>query len=233
MLHLRYRLLPYIYSLAGRIHSDNYTLTRALAFDFASDPQVDDLKDEFMFGPAFLVAPVTTPMYYLPGSKPVKQAAYTRSVYLPKGAGWTDFWTGRSYPGGEEVTADAPISKIPLFIRQGSIIPLGPVVQYSSEQPDAPWEIRIYPGADAVFNVYEDEGDNYDYEQGACAVWQLSWNDRKHTLTLSARKGSYPGMAPKRRLKLVLVAPDKGTGIEEGTPAKTITYKGKKMHVKL
>ncbi|MDR0893722.1 MAG: DUF5110 domain-containing protein [Prevotellaceae bacterium] len=234
MIRLRYRLLPYVYTLAGRIHTDHYTLTRALAFDFAHDRKVFDLKDEFMFGPALLVAPVTTPMYYTAGSTPVNDTPRTRTVYLPQGTRWTDFWTGKSYAGGTIVTAEAPIERIPLFVRQGSIIPMGPVVQYSSEQPDAPWEVRIYPGRDASFTVYEDEGDNYNYEQGASATYTLTWNDRSRTLTLSAREGHFPGMTATRQLRLVVVGERSGLGAGEATTDGTVvTYSGKEMAVKL
>ena len=151
--------------MAGKVHTDNYTITRALAFDFASDTQIADLKDEFMFGPAFLVAPVTTPMYYSVDSQPLENVAKTRQVYLPDGANWIDFWTGKKYKGGQWVTMEATIDRIPLLVRQGAIVPMGPVVQYTAEMKDAAWEIRIYPGADSSFTVYEDEGDNYNYEK--------------------------------------------------------------------
>jgi alpha-D-xyloside xylohydrolase len=234
MIRLRYRLLPYVYTLAGRVHNDNYTITRALAFDFARDAKVVDLKDEFMFGPSLLVAPVTTPMYYTAGSVALSNVPRTRTVYLPQGARWTDFWTGKNYAGGTTVTADAPIERIPLFVRQGSIIPMGPVVQYSSEQPDAAWEVRIYPGRDTSFTVYEDEGDNYNYEQGASSTYTMKWNDRTRTLTLSAREGNFPGMTAARKLRLVVVGERSGLGVDEATTGGTvITYSGKEMAVKL
>lgn len=233
MIHLRYRLLPYIYSLAGKVHRDNYTMARALAFDFAGDEQVVDLKDEFMFGPALLVAPVTSPMYYSVGSQPLENVDKTRRVYLPAGAGWTDFWTGKQYQGGQWITCEATIDKIPLLVRQGSVIPMGPVVQYTSEKKDAEWEIRIYPGADSSFTVYEDEGDNYNYEQGKSSSFEITWNDRKHTLTISDRKGGYSGMPASRKLRLVKVGGDSGTDVNESIGVKSVEYKGKQLKIRI
>ncbi|WP_369907119.1 MULTISPECIES: TIM-barrel domain-containing protein [Bacteroides] len=233
MIHLRYRLLPYIYSLAGKVHRDNYTMTRALAFDFSADTRVADLKDEFMLGPALLVAPVTTPMYYSVDSRPLENIEKIRRVYLPAGAGWTDFWTGEKYKGGQWIVSEAAIDKIPLLVRQGSIIPMGPVMQYTSEKVDAEWEIRIYPGADSSFTVYEDEGDNYNYEKGKSSSFEMKWDDKNHTLTLSDRKGEYAGMPVCRRLKLVRVDKNSGIGVEENVDGKTIEYRGKHLKIKI
>ena len=233
MIHLRYRLLPYIYSLAGKVHRDNYTMTRALAFDFSADTRVADLKDEFMLGPALLVAPVTTPMYYSVDSRPLENIEKIRRVYLPAGAGWTDFWTGEKYKGGQWIVSEAAIDKIPLLVRQGSIIPMGPVMQYTSEKVDAEWEIRIYPGADSSFTVYEDEGDNYNYEKGKSSSFEMKWDDKNHTLTLSDRKGEYAGMPVCRRLKLVRVDKNSGIGVEENVGGKTVEYRGKHLKIKI
>lgn len=230
-IQLRYRLLPYIYSVAGQVNRNGYTMTRALAFDFAKDKQVADIKDEFMFGPSILVAPVTKPMYYGVDSKPIENVDKTRRVYLPAGASWTDFWTGEKYRGGQWITSDAKIDKLPLLIRQGSIIPMGPVVQYSSEKPDAEWKIRIYPGADASFTIYEDEGDNYNYEEGAFSTYTLYWNEKAGTLTLSDRKGCFSGMETVRKMRIVKV--QSGDEQEVKGVGKFIEYKGKKIVVKL
>lgn len=232
MIHLRYRLLPYIYSLAGKVHCDHYTMTRALAFDFGSDRKVADLKDEFMFGPALLVAPVTTPMYYTVDSQPLENTEKKRSVYLPQGADWIDFWTGKKLKGGQWITSEATIHKIPLMVRQGAIIPMGPVVQYTSEKRDAEWEIRIYPGADASFIVYEDEGDNYKYEKGAYSTFELKWNDKKSTLTITDRQGKYDGMSVSRKLRVVKVDEKSGIGVEQSAGGKIVEYRGKQMEIK-
>ncbi len=233
MIHLRYRLLPYIYSLAGKVHTDSYTITRALAFDFASDTQVVDLKDEFMFGPALLVAPVITPMYYSADSQPLENVAKTRRVYLPHGTNWTDFWTGEKYKGGQWITVEATINRIPLLVRQGAIIPMGQVVQYTSEKKDAAWEIRIYPGADASFTVYEDEGDNYNYEEDYHSNFVIKWDDKKNTLSISKREGNYPGMVQCRNLRLVKVDKNTGIGVEESTGGKIVKYEGKHLKIKM
>jgi alpha-D-xyloside xylohydrolase len=150
---LHYRLLPYTYSTAWMVTHDNYTMMRGLPLDFRTDPNVADIGDEFLFGPSLLVNPVT-----LPGAK-------TRSVYLPLGTEWLDFWTGEKLPGGQMVQADAPLETIPLYAKAGSIIPLGPVMQYVTETSEDPIEIRVYPGRDATFVLYEDEGTNYNYEK--------------------------------------------------------------------
>ena len=228
MIRLRYRMLPYIYSLAGKISHDNYTLTRALAFDFPKDKNALDIKDQFMFGPSLLVSPVTKPMYYEKESRVLSDTDKNKNVYLPKGQEWVDFWTGNSYEGGQYINTDAPIEKIPLFVRKGSILPLGPVAQYTSEKLDAPWEIRIYPGADASFTIYEDEGDNYNYEQLKYSKFTISWNDKKQTISISNREGEYNNMIKERQLNIVVVDSENGTGLKESTNfTKVISYDGK------
>ena len=173
-LRLRYRLIPYIYSLAGQVTHQDYTMLRALPFDFRHDRKTYDIKDEYMFGPAFLVCPVTTPMYYAANSTPLAGVEKTRPVYLPSGSDWYDFWTGKRYTGGQTILADAPLETMPLYVRAGSIIPIGPDIQFTGDQPDAPIELWVYPGQDGQFTLYQDEGDNYNYEQGSFATIQLS-----------------------------------------------------------
>src|SRR5579872_3519538 len=163
--NLRYRLLPYIYSLAGRVTSDQYTMMRALAFDFRADTAVYSIKDEYMFGPAFLVNPVTAP------------GATSRSVYLPKG-GWYDFWTGKRLAGGARMDADAPVSTMPLYVRAGSIVPMGPEEEYATQRSLDTLELRVYPGADGKFVLYEDENEGYGYEQGAFATTVITWKEK-------------------------------------------------------
>jgi len=229
---LRYRLLPYTYSIAAKVTNDDYTMTRSLLFDFRGDTKAYDIKDEFMFGSSFLVCPVTSPMYYAPGNKPLQGIEKTRSIYLPSGTKWFDFWAGKQYAGGQTIIADAPIDHIPVFVRSGSIVPMGPVVEYASEKPGSPWEIRIYPGSNGVFTVYEDEGDNYDYQKGKSASFTLLWNDKKHELTISERKGAFDGMVMKRRLNLVLVNSKAGTDVPE-SEGKKVEYTGRQMVIKL
>lgn len=182
MIHLRYRMLPYVYSLAGAITHEHYTMARLLAFDFGRDQHVYDIKDQYMFGPSFLVCPVT------------ESKATSRAVYLPAGAEWIDFWSKERYAGGQTIVAAAPLNQLPLFVKPGSIIPMGPVVQYTGEAVGKPMELHIYPGADADFTWYDDAGDSYDYEQGAFATVALHWDDAKQRLTIGAREGSYEEM---------------------------------------
>ncbi|MDP4253252.1 MAG: glycoside hydrolase family 31 protein [Bacteroidota bacterium] len=228
---MRYRLLPYVYSLAGRTTLSNYTMMRGLAFDFRNDPGVVSIPDQYMFGPAFLVNPVTTQMY----SGPHAMAGVgSRKVYLPKAVRWVDFWTGETLEGGQTVDADASIGTLPLYVRAGSIVPLGPDVEYATEPTAKATELRIYPGADGSFPVYEDQGDGYDYEHGAYATYTLSWNDRSHELTVSDRKGSFPGMRQSTLFHVVLVRPGHGSGPDICADAdKRIEYRGQAVTVHL
>ena len=213
-IHLRYRLLPYFYSLAGAIHHEDASFIRPLAFAFPEDATTYDLKTQMLVGDAFMVCPVLKPMHYGPNSKPVDGVEKTREVYLPEGTGWIDFWTGRAYHGGQTITADAPIDQMPIFVRAGSIIPMGPKQQYSGEKPGAPIELRVYPGADGEFVLYEDEGDNTNYENGAYATIPIRWDNTKKELTIGKRSGSFPGMVSSRDIRVVWVRPGVGTGID-------------------
>ena len=217
---LRYRLLPYIYSVSWMVTNGGYTLMRPLVMDFREDASARTIGDQFMFGPALLVNPVTEP------------GVQTRKVYLPKGNRWIDFRTGNSLEGGSTIDASAPIGALPLYVRAGSILPYGPDLQWASEKRNAPLELRIYPGADGAFTLYDDEGDNYNYEHGVYATVPFRWDEHTHTLTIGARKGSYPGMASERVFNLVLVAPNHGNGIASTEHAdRTVTYRGSEMRV--
>ena len=217
---LRYRLLPYIYSEAWQVTSNHATLMRPLVMDWRTDVVAQNTGDEYLFGPAILVSPVYT------------QGATSRSVYLPA-ATWYDFWTGEKIAGGQRITADAPLAKLPLYVRAGSIVPMGPAMEWSTQKPADPIELRIYPGADGDFTLYEDENDNYDYTKGQHATIALHWNDAEHTLTIGARQGSYPGMAPQHTFRVVVVGKDHGTGIGETASANTTaTYYGQAITVK-
>ena len=212
---LRYHLLPYIYSTAWGVTSKGETMMRALPLEFSSDTGARVVSDEFMFGSTFLVSPVTT------------EGAKQRTVYLPESASWVDFWSGQRMNGGQSVSVDAPIDKIPVFVRAGSIVPYGPNVQSASDKAD-PIELRIYAGADADFNLYEDEGDNYDYERGAYSVIPMHWDDASHKLTIGDRHGSFPGMLEHRTFHLVVVRDGHGTGIDlNAAPDATVEYDGK------
>ena len=216
---LRYRMLPYIYSLAWKTTSEAYTPMRPLVMDFRNDERAQNIGDQFMFGPAFLVNPVTEP------------AATTRQLYLPD-AKWHDFWTGAMVEGGRMTNAIAPIERLPLFIRAGSILPLGPDEEWSTEKPADPIEIRIYRGADGDFSLYEDENDNYNYEKGAYATIPLHWDDGAHTLTIGDRKGRFPGMLENRTFHVVFVRPNHGVGVNPADEIdKTVQYSGKLITV--
>ena len=211
---LRYRLLPYIYSLAWKTTSSAYTLMRPLVMDFRDDARAENIGDQFMFGTAFLVSPVTEP-----------QAA-TRSVYLPR-ARWYDFWSGSSTDGGRLLDAAAPLDRMPIYVRAGSIVPIGPDEEWSDQKPADPIELRIYPGADADFILYEDENDTYNYERGVYSTIPIHWDDAKQALTIGERKGSFPGMLTDRVFKLIVVRENHGVGVEsEATVDKTIRYSG-------
>ncbi|NLO69384.1 MAG: DUF5110 domain-containing protein [Porphyromonadaceae bacterium] len=225
MIHLRYQLLPYIYSLAGKVTQEHYTISRLLAFDFPNDINALDIKDQFMFGPAFLVCPVTTPMYYEKESIPLNLTNKSRKVYLPKGANWIDFWTGDLFSGGQYIVAEAPIDKIPLYVRQGSIVPMGSVIQHTEELPGKNIRISVYPGKDAKFVFYEDEGDNYNYEQGFFSSIELIWKDSSRSFTISNRQGAFNDMEKVRTIHVDLYD-------DKTTTTKTINYSGKRIKLK-
>ncbi|HEX4007136.1 MAG TPA: TIM-barrel domain-containing protein [Acidobacteriaceae bacterium] len=219
---LRSRMLPYIYSLAWRVTNDDYTVMRPLVMDWPEDQTVRDIGNQYMFGPALLVNPVT------------EQGATSREVYLPAAAAWYDFWTGTQVKGEEHLQAPAPLDRIPLYIKAGSILPLGPEVEYAEQSPDAPVELRIYRGADGDFTLYNDEGDTYDYEKGEHATIPIHWDDASSTLTLGARVGSYPGMPPQRTFRVILVGPGHGAGAAvAATVDQEIQYAGQSVSVKL
>jgi alpha-D-xyloside xylohydrolase len=227
--NLRYRLLPYIYSLAWKVTSEGYTIMRSLAFDFPDDAAIKSIPDQYMFGPAFMVNPVTKSLYNISNSKDIKK---TRKVYLPKMANWYDFWTGKLITGGQTIDADAPIETIPLYVRAGSIIPMGPYLQYATEKAADPIEIRIYAGADAKFVLYEDENDTYNYESGKYSTIAMNWNETEKTFTITDRNGKFPGMLEKRTFKIVWVNSNNGTGVEPAKKAVIVEYNGKEIKVK-
>ncbi|MEO0293670.1 MAG: TIM-barrel domain-containing protein [candidate division WOR-3 bacterium] len=374
--NLRYRLLPYIYSLAWKVTSEGYTIMRGLPMDFTEDKRTYSISDQFMFGPSIMVCPVTEYMIYRPPDSSILitpehfrtkdgklglQAKYykdsefkilsyeqiepninhrwytgrpfymtdsafsvrwegkliptetgkhqfhlksydakriflnrkelpfiytsveqytdfveleagkeyefilemqnrstgaakmklywktpsifkkeeiiekrekKREVYLPKGCNWIDFWTGNKFRGGQEISSDAPTDRIPLFVKEGSIIPMGPFIQYSTEKPPDPIELRVYPGADAYFTLYEDENDNYNYEKGLYSTIPFCWNDERKELTIGDRQGCFPGMLKERTFRVILVKELHGIGIEiTKNPDKTILYKGNKITV--
>ncbi len=217
---LRYHLLPYIYSTSWKVTSEGSTMMRALPMDFRTDERVLEVTDQFMFGPALMACPVTKP------------GARTRTVVLPKGTEWIDFWTGTRHQGGATIVSDA-VDKLPIFAKAGAILPYGPSVQNAGQSQD-PTELRVYPGADGAFTLYDDEGDGYAYEKGAYATIELRWNDKARTLTLGRRKGTYPGMSPSRRFRIVPVRPGSGVGVPStvGT-LREVRYDGRPVVIRL
>ncbi|SER66688.1 glycoside hydrolase family 31 protein [Pedobacter rhizosphaerae] len=231
-INLRYRLLPYTYSVAAMVSNADYTMTRPLVFDFMKDNLVFDIKDQFMFGPSFMVCPVISPMYFEANGREINQAK-TRKVYLPKHSAWFDFWTDLSYKGGQTVVSDAPIDHIPVFVKAGSIIPFGVSRQYSDEKPDAPVELKVYPGEDASFTIYQDEGDNYNYEKGQSATTTVKWDDKSRILSIGERKGSFPGMPEKQEYKIMLVSTNEGARPGKNLITfKKLIYTGESVKVK-
>jgi alpha-D-xyloside xylohydrolase len=220
---LRYRLLPYIYSLAGAVTQRAGTILRPLVMDFRTDATARDIGDQFMFGPAFLVAPVTT------------YNARTRSVYLPKAdGGWYDFWTGKAATGGQTVQAQAAFDSIPVYLRAGSIVPVGPELQYVAEKPADPITLYVYAGADGAFTLYEDQGLTFDYKQGAFAEIPIKWTDATRTLSLGARQGTFTGMLASRTFEVILVSSSKAVGFSfTPTADKSVTYTGAAQDITL
>jgi alpha-D-xyloside xylohydrolase len=226
--NLRYRLLPYIYSLSWKVTHEGYTIMRSLAFDFRTDPAIRTIPDQYMFGPALLVNPVTNRLYSLPASRDIKK---TRKVYLPGSVSWYDFWTGKIIPGGQTIDAPAPIETIPLYVKAGSIIPMGPYLQYATEKAADPVEIRVYTGDDAEFVLYEDENDTYNYEKGQYATITMKWNEAEKALTIGNREGDFPGMLKDRTFRVVWVNTKNGTGVEPAAQAIVVPYSGKEVRV--
>ena len=218
---LRYNLMPYIYSLAGKTYFDDYTIMRPLVMDFAADKRVRDIKDQFMFGPAFMAAPVTT------------YGAREREVYFPAGAEWYDFYTGKAYKGGETAIVPAPYGRMPLFVASGSIVPFGPDMQWSAEKPADVIDLYVYTGRDGSFTLYEDENLNYNYEKGAYANIPFAWDQATGTLTIGDRTGEFPGMLKERKFNVVKVGPDAPASFDARPAGKLVDYDGHAVSVKL
>ena len=228
--NLRYRLMPYIYSLAWKVTNESYTMMRALAFDFRTDASINDIRDQYMFGPAFLVNPVTEPAQSVETDVPRYK---TRKVYLPRGTSWFDFWSGRFFLGGQTIDAAASIETLPLYVRAGSIVPMGPLLQSATEKPADPIELRVYPGADGEFALYEDENDNYNYEKGSCATIPIRWDEKNNTLTIDDRHGQFPGMLEHRTFHVIWAGNHHGIGLApENHVDATVSYIGKRITIK-
>ena len=235
-INLRYRLLPYIYSMMWNVTSAGGSFMRALPMDFPDDVNVYNLGTEFLFGKSILVSPVTDSLYTkrtANGTIVSMDAVKFVPVYLPMGEKWYNFWTNESFDGGKIINCEAPIDIIPLYIKSGSILPMGPFVQYASEKKWDELEIRIYPGKDGSFILYEDEFDNYNYEEGSFSTIKFSWNDKEHTLIIDNRSGDYKGMLKKRKFKIAIISSENACGINDAKEYKSVNYVGKRIVVKL
>ena len=220
-LNLRYRLMPYIYSLSGMTYINDYTIMRPLIMDFSEDKNVENIGDQYMFGPSFMVCPVYT------------YEARKRNVYFPKGSDWYNFYTGQLFQGGQKIEVDAPYEQIPLFIREGSIIPVGPKIQYTDEIPADTMTLYVYQGRDGNFTLYEDEGSNYNYEKGAYSNIHFSYNNAEGTLTIEERKGEFNGMLLERTFIIISVGKNKEQGYKAIAQGKKVQYDGHKMTIKI
>jgi len=212
---LRYRLLPYIYSLAARVSFDHDTMMRALVMDFPEDAQARAVSDQFLFGPALLVSPVTA------------VGARSRPVYLPAGR-WYDLWTGSALEGGRTVDAPAPYDSLPVHVRAGSIVPFGPPRQHAFDGPDDPTTLYVYAGRDGAFALYGDDGLSNAYESGAWTRIPLTWSDAAGTLTIGTLAGGYEGAPKERAFEVVLVRPGAATAIGAG-PGRHVRYEGREI----
>ena len=219
---LRYRLMPYLYSMAGWVHLKDYTMMRGLIMDFNGDWQVTNIKDQWMFGPALMACPVA---HY---------KARNRSVYFPKQTGWYNLYSGEYVEGGQSLIVDAPYERIPVFVREGSIIPFGPEIQYSDEKPAELINLYVYAGKDGQFMLYEDEGVNYNYEKGKYATIDIRYDDATKTISFDQRQGKFEGMLKQRRFNVVLVTKDQPRNLNlENPEGKMVQYNGKALSVKL
>ena len=219
---LRYRLMPYLYSMAGWVHFNDYTMMRGLVMDFCGDKKVENIPDQWMFGPALMACPVG---YY---------KARNRDVYFPKQCGWYDLYTGKHINGGQTLKVDAPYEKIPVFVREGAIIPFGPEIEYTDQKPAQLINLYVYAGADGQFTLYEDEGTNYNYEQGYYTTIDIKYSDADRQLTIGKRTGSFEGMLENRQFNVVLVSPNKAQPLNLDNPAgKLVDYNGEEVQIRL
>lgn len=219
---LRYRLLPYLYTLAGMTWQNDYTIMRGLVMDFPNDTAVRNIGDQYMLGPSLLISPV------------YQYRARTRNLYLPEGNLWYDLYSGKSFSGGQEIQAAAPYGRMPVFVKSGSIIPLGPEIEYTRQKPADTITVNIYGGRDAEFNLYEDDGSSYEYEKGAFTTIGLKYTEATKTVSIGDRRGSFNGMLQHRIFRFRLITPDRPKSPDlRGRPDKEVFYKGKKVVVNL
>ncbi|MCY1723056.1 DUF5110 domain-containing protein [Prolixibacteraceae bacterium Z1-6] len=219
---LRYRLMPYIYSLTGAIYHEDYTMMRGLAMDFSTDKRVLNIGDQYMFGSSMMVCPI------------YNYKERNRDVYFPNNEGWYDLYTGKYISGGQKLNVEAPYERMPLFVREGSILPVGPVIEYTGQETDEPVDLFVYTGKDGSFKIYEDEGTNYDYEQGEFSTIKLSWNEAAGELTIGKREGAYDGMAKEQAFRVVFISKTSPVSIDKNTKdLKVVKYIGEELKISL
>ena len=218
-IRLRYRLMPYLYSMAGAVHFEDYTMMRALAMDFPDDVDVRGISDQWMFGPALMPCPVYS------------YKAREREAYLPECPGWYDFYSGCYLPGGRRIVAEAPYERIPLYVRAGSIIPFGPDIEWSDEKPADPIRLYVYRGADADFTLYEDGNLDYGYEKGAYSTIRFKYDEASGSLQIGERRGSFPGMLKERTFIIVPVGKDAPHGYDPDAEGMVVEYSGGSLHI--
>jgi alpha-D-xyloside xylohydrolase len=215
-------MMPYIYSLVGQTYHKDYTIMRGLPMDFSSDKKVLNIADQFMFGPTLLVNPVT------------EYKKRSRDLYLPNTNGWYNFYTSEFLEGGQTITADAAYEQIPLYVKEGSILPCGPNIEYTSQKSSEPFTIYVYTGKDASFSLYEDENINYNYEKGKFSTIEFQYNEASKTLTIADRKGSFDGMLKNRTFNIVFIGKNKNAtfhSISNTNEGKKVKYNGSKIAV--
>ncbi len=218
---LRYRLMPYIYSLTGAVYHNDYTIMRGLAMDFPSDKRVLNIHDQYLFGSSLMVCPV----YHY--------KERNRDVYFPNNGGWYDIYSGKYIAGGQKLNVEAPYERMPLFVREGSILPVGPEIEYTAQETDAPIDLFVYTGKDASFELYGDEGSNYDYEKGAFSIIPVSWNEATGELTIGKRQGEYDGMAKEQAFRVVFISKTNAVSIDRKVSSEKLKYTGEELKVSL
>jgi len=219
---MRYSMMPYIYSLAGNSYHNDYTIMRALVMDFGNDKNVLNINDQYMFGPSLLVNPVS------------EYKATSRPVYLPSSTNWYDLYTGKLYEGGKSIMAKAEYSRIPVFVKEGSIIPTGQDMLYTNEKPDTLITLYVYGGKDGSFELYGDESTNYNYEKNAFAKTLISYEESTGNLNIAQRKGSYPGMPNEQTIQVIYINKDQAIGFGQISKiSQKVRYNGNALTVKL
>ena len=218
----RYRMLPYIYSAAWDVTHNGASIMQPLMMAFPQDPKAAAVSHEYMFGPDFLVAPVLHPL---------ARGGYHTSVYLPAGVTWFNFWTGKAVAGGQTLRVKSPLDQVPLFVRAGSLLPLGPKMQWATQRPADPIQLRVYPRASGRFTLYEDQNNNYNYEKGLYATIPMHYSAAAHTLTIGSRRGSFPGMLKTRTFNVAWVSPANAAGIAPAARTVQVRYAGKRVSI--